>query len=487
MKKKAFKKQFGVSLIHFTVALLPLLAIGGFAVDFGNALVSQTELQNAADAGALEGARQLYITSQQPNPNVGQCSAPPCTSTCSTDPACDTAAANSAGGVAVEVISTKRGHWTFTTRGEDATVENGIERGGFFTPNNNSKTAPLVDASGKFRPIIDLENFSDPTNLNCSVENQNLAISDINRDTCDINAVEVCVRNTTTTYLAKLLGFSSFNNTACAVAYVGFAGKILPGQVDIPIAMCGKILTEGCEVARLVPENDQTGGWTDFIQPGVTDGTASNCSSAKKNGTLSMPGYGDLVDNLCSGHNNSGNNWELILGSSMQVKNGQDNDVFSDLYTKWKSDCDLDTKDANGDAGTDGWPDNPMTLKMPVVDGCNLTGDCAPLIGAIQTEVIWMFLNTPGTSGANSIDDTAPWSMEDWSSSDDSGIVRWDSFVDHFDLVMTSGDNKIPATYAAGGAKQKTIYFKPKCESLSFGGTGGANYGVRAEIPVLVY
>ena len=206
MKKKAFKKQFGVSLIHFTVALLPLLAIGGFAVDFGNALVSQTELQNAADAGALEGARQLYSGSPNPNPNVGQCSAPPCT-TCSEDPACTAADANSAGGASVEVISTKRGHWTFTTTGEDATIKNGIERGGFFTPNNNLTTAPLVDASGRFRPLFD-STKSSPTNLNCSAPNQNLAISDINRDTCDINAVEVCVRNTTS-------GLRAMKNVSC--------------------------------------------------------------------------------------------------------------------------------------------------------------------------------------------------------------------------------------------------------------------------------
>jgi hypothetical protein len=44
----------------------------------------------------------------------------------------------------------------------------------------------------------------------------------------------------------------------------------------------------------------------------------------------------------------------------------------------------------------------------------------------------------------------------------------------------------MPATFENGGAIQKTLYFKPECDPVSIGGTGGANYGVRAEVPVLV-
>ena len=95
-----------------------------------------------------------------------------------------------------------------------------------------------------------------------------------------------------------------------------------------------------------------------------------------------------------------------------------------------------------------------------------------------------MFNNNPNSAGANNIDNTGPRSMEGWSSDDADGAVRWDSFASHFNLVMDSSDT--PATFANGGAIQKTLYFKPSCEPVTLGGTGGGNFGVRAAVPVLV-
>jgi hypothetical protein len=183
------------------------------------------------------------------------------------------------------------------------------------------------------------------------------------------------------------------------------------------------------------------------------------------------------------------------------VNNGQINSAFDDMYDCWMGNADLDLLDANGNAGTDGLPDQPMTWTLPVVSGCRFGGDCGMVIGAVRVNVLWMFKNEPNNPGANSIDNTGPQSMGDWSAStginagsdcmgtdplpaEPDGATRWNSFVCHHNLQMD--DAGTVATFENGGAIQKTIYFHPDCDPYTLGGTGGNNYGIRAEVPVLV-
>ena len=53
------QQQRGTVALVFTVMLSLIFAAGAFALDIGHALVVRNELQNAADAGALAGARAL--------------------------------------------------------------------------------------------------------------------------------------------------------------------------------------------------------------------------------------------------------------------------------------------------------------------------------------------------------------------------------------------------------------------------------------------
>ena len=53
-------QQSGASIVVWLIAIIPVLGAGAFAVDLNNIFVAQAELQAAADAGALEGARRLY-------------------------------------------------------------------------------------------------------------------------------------------------------------------------------------------------------------------------------------------------------------------------------------------------------------------------------------------------------------------------------------------------------------------------------------------
>jgi hypothetical protein len=305
------------------------------------------------------------------------------------------------------------------------------------------------------------------------------SFQEINNDLTQINAVEVVAERRTTpirSFFGGLLGIDSYQAGARAVAYIGFAGKVEPFEFDIPIAMCDDVYdANGCNVGRLVPEPQQTAGWTNL--QATTDGSCSGAANASELRGL-------VADSKVCPDGGGINTQEIPLGAEIPVNNGQVNSAFDDLYDCWKSNPDLD------DDG-DGWPDKPMEVFMPVVNGCSFGGDCATVIGGIRMEILWMFLNTAGLSGNNSIHNTAPRSMGDWScdctdtNPDTNGVERWDSFVDEFNLIK-DGDGT-PATYAEGGAIQKSLYFKPSCDPVTLGGTGGPNFGLISEVPVLVY
>lgn len=509
MKKYCFKRETGVSLIHFTIALLPLLAIGGFAIDFGNSLVSQTELQNAADAGALEGARQLYGIDGKINPNTGKCFEPPCGSTCLTDPACSTAASNNSNGSAIEVISSKRGHWEFKEAGY--ADSNGIERGGLFHPNSNKDTAELIKTAVSesnvfkfFRPLVDLS-LDGPAVPNCDGENKNSNLdTDINRDTCNINSVEVCVKSTTKFHLASLIGFSELENTACSVAYIGFAGSINPGEVDAPIAMCmDKMLDQNnkysCRIGRYSTSsetsNPETILWTDLTQP------TGSCSSP---GNLSGMVKNDMK--VC----NASSTWsspKLVLGRLMSTTNGKQDNSITDLYNCWRENASLY---ADGEADTAIGPNKPLELKIPVVNCEDYSpGDCKPLVGATTVRVLWIVdLASKMTEDGSKKESTigVPTKMTgvppfaDWYGTIDgtekgtliaNPVERWNSFINHFEIKDNAGGAAaicpdLEKPNKCESYKSSTIYFAPDCNSVPMGGTGGPNFGILAEVPVLV-
>jgi hypothetical protein len=437
MKIRSRKSQTGASTVHWLLALVPLLGFGFLAVDLNNVYLSLGELQTASDAGSLEGARLLY------NPdgtiNVGQ------NGTSAVDGATTAATANLSQGSAVEVVSVNRGHWEFRTSYQDA---QGIERGGVFIANPSTTPADLVDANGDFRTFQDL-----------------------NQDPNEINAVQVVTARQLTPVQAifgRILGLNNYQTQARSVAYLGFAGRILPGELDAPIAMCEHRLRDefgewSCSVGRFITSSDldeQTAGWTDFDQPEQCTGGASSSDVR------------DIID--CDG----GVNPELLLGKAIQTIGGEVQSAFSDLYDCWRN---------RNDTDGDGWPDQPWSLLLPVIQ-CNDSnpGPCNQLIGAIAMDVLWMVDQVNVTR----IDDEAPRTMGDWDGSLISdGKARWDSFVDYYDIKSAPGGSLALWQDPPGdnGYRQKTIYLSPSCEPQTpTGGTGGANFGIRAAVPVLV-
>jgi hypothetical protein len=404
--------QRGVTAAVIAVMLFVLLGLAALAVDLGHLYVVRNELQNAADAGALAGARVLYNeegTSVNVNANqVG----------------CDAARANRSDKIPVEVNWTsgnegdvQRGHWSFATR--------------TFTP--NPSTAP-----------IDLWNVS---------------AEELDANPDFINAVQVTARRQATpaaSFFARIFGHSGFQLSATAVAYIGFAGTLTPFDVDEPIAICKQSILDGnddytCGVGRMINSGSnaghQTGGWTNYSQP---------CETA------STPTVRPLI---CG----AGNPEPIQLDAGMGTTGGEVQTAADLLMDCWRNNRTLDTD-------TDGIPDQPWQVTLPVVD-CpdNNTGNCSTVKGAVTVNIVWIT-----RTDKNQMKEV-PRKMGGWTCpAGYTGQQCWDSFVEAFNLQDVL--NGSAATY-----EDKTIYFLPDCTPHEPAGrSGGENFGILAKIPVLV-
>ena len=260
-------------------------------IDLSHLYVVRNELQNAADAGALAGARFLYNDDGTMVNSAGYTDSG-CNAILSANQiAFDAATANMAlaktgGAIAVDVnwadgqnagadVDVQRGHWSFATHHFEA----------------NDSVAP-----------VDLDRST----------------AELDGDPDFINAVKVAARRQDTpaaSFFARIFGYENFELSAEAVAYIGFAGKLGPGEVDQPIGICAQsILFDGaynCNIGRMLnsgsnTDTSNTGGWTNFTQP---------CATAN------VPSLRPLI---CG----SGNPESIDLGDGIGAVNGAQDTVF---------------------------------------------------------------------------------------------------------------------------------------------------------------
>ncbi len=379
------------------------------AVDITHLYAVKNELQNAADAGALAGAQVLYN-------NLGTS-----INTGANDMAGQIATANKSEGLAVEVDwnpidnsgDVQRGHWSFATR----------------TFTANASTTPTI--------LWGVSN------------------SALDADVNFINAVRVRTKRESSqahSFFAKIFGFTGFEVSAEAVAYIGFAGKINPTKADQPIAICRQSIVDeagnySCNTGRMLnsgsnAETHNTAAWTNFTQP---------CDTANAN---------SMRDLVCAG----GNPLEILYGSGIGTTGGTQDNTIRDLRTCFGPTTRID----------------PWNMTLPVID-CpgNNPGNCSPVIGTVEVSVVWISDKDADTEAKFEAEDFPPSRMGDWTPTKPTRVQNWDDFVSHFNLKNVDG---ITATYA-----QKSIYFLPSCEPHEpSGSTGGPNFGVLAKIPVLV-
>ena len=425
-------------MVAVTVALLlaGLLGFVALALDISTLLLVRNELQNAADAGALAGAGELYLNSGE-QINTG-CNAL----------AVSAATANSAQNNAVEVTAdtanntgdVQRGHWRWTDHS--------------FTP-GNSLAAVVLD---------DVTNAELDANMNL------------------INAVRVRARRQATpavTFFSHLIGFSDIQMQAEAIAHIGFAGSLLPGEAAAPIVLCREALLNAqgaysCNTGRMINSGGgathNTGGWTNFTQEPCE--TASSASTAPYVGCSAIPSL------------------EINLQYTLGTTGGQLQAVFDSFLDCWETTADTDA---------DGRPDTVYNMTLPVIEcPANNIGNCSKLVGAVNVNMVWGIRQAAANYLWIPTEMNGPDPFPDWVCP---GLITggkpfenlnlnqrqqcWAHFVNHFNLVNYAGT---PITDLSPlSSLNKTLYFVPDCAvHVPVGLTAGPNLGVLARIPVLV-
>jgi type II secretory pathway pseudopilin PulG len=274
--------ESGAIAIIAAITLPLFLGFAAIAIDLSHLYVVRNELQNAADAGALAGARVLYDDEgTSVNENANQT-------------AYDAAVANWSQKTPAEVNwqggnegDVQRGHWSFATR--------------TFTPNPSLVPADLW----------------------------NVSTEELDANPDFINAVRVKTRreaNPVTLFFARILGKETAKLSAEAVAYRGFAGSIDPYEA-MPIVICREsILTNAdiytCNVGRMINSGqniatNETGGWTDFNWDDPCTG-GTNASAVR--------------DKIIGG----GNPEPVYYNREVATNGGEIQSAFGELLTRWE-------------------------------------------------------------------------------------------------------------------------------------------------------
>ena len=497
--KKATKQtmqthnQRGAAGLMVTLLIPVFLGVAALGIDVTHRVILSNELQNAADAGALAGAARLYsddgtiidtganlvaqqVAFQNLTTRVPQTAGE--SNRLAPEVAVDDAMANTG--------DVKRGHWTF-----GPPVQSNLARGFY----ENASTA-TVDLFGVTSADLD--------------ENVNF-----------INAVRVVAHRENTpivTFFARIFGITDTQLSREAVAYIGFAGRLKPQEVDQPIAICEDTLLDpddgsyNCNIGRMINSgtnetNNETGGWTDFNQEGDPCAGGTNAQAVR-----------NLV---CA----QGNPYTLLLGRNMATSGGEIQVAFDDLVDCWNDNSIINTltdsdiyewcyesqrystlaefiaaqpasiQNAIGD--TPNYIRRTWGMTLPVITcPSNNVGTCEIVRGAVEVDVAW--INRSQDPQYNGVPralfgpncDTILWDR--FGISDGSGtpmpdgtqaerINMWDSFVSDPDLNLQNVDGSF-APYALN-----SIYFLPNCDvHVPTGVSGGENFGILARIPVLV-
>ena len=452
-----YKNQGGISLVIVAIFLFLFIGVSALAIDLSHLYLVRNELQNAADAGALAGAKNLY----------------------SKDPSA---------GVVIQVAVAKNAA-VATATANKALAENQGPYPVEVDPNTDVKVGHWAFGIGSLS-----KDFYPYTGTNPQPPDLTLTTPELDQDPNFINAVEVTANRNAfpvATLFAKIFNQGPFTLSAKAVAYIGYAGSLKPGEVDEPIAICKQAITNPdgsytCSYGRMIPNGEQTGAWTNFSQEPCSTATGGASSG-------SVPAL------VCQG----GNQWSLTFGAYMGTTNGEVDQALTNLINCWIGNNDLDTDDDN-------LPDQPWKLTLAVIDcedGKICSNEesqcCSKLVGVVTLNILWISY----TNGMNSDEVelkhdgtvqkypqyprymTAPdadgnpvtFDFKDDTTHTDEEI--WSEFADAFNLKDISDPNNITAVTH----EDKSIYFLPDCTPhFPTGNTGGENFGVLAEIPVLV-
>ena len=443
--------QSGAIAVSTAIMLTMLVGFVALSIDTGHLVVTKNELRNAADAGALAGAINLYSNDGKVI-QTGIIYAPDNVTVIATkgcnEIAYNTAIKNYSDNNPVEVKwaggnagDVERGHWSFGKG--TPTNPPSLTRG--FYPNASTALTGLWDVSE----------------------------TDLDHDSSFINAVRITTRRETlpiVSFFAKIFGYDSFQQTATAVAYIGFAGTFGEGEFEIPMAICEEFLGPQPYTCgdTVMFEHAENAMWTNMEQPDLNaDGSLSDtCNSADGN---------ELKEVIADG-----NKKDLFLGGNIGVTNGIVDDALRALIVKWKenSTVDEDTKQRN-----------IWVVVLPVIDCVDDDGTvnntCAKLVGGVRVELLWMTKMANALAYAEApkkyydADGDLIFSCTEAAETDD--YLRWKEFAEDPDIDIVDSEG------VALPLELKKLYFRTSCDYAEpSGGPGGPNYGTLSERPALV-
>jgi hypothetical protein len=165
------------------------------------------------------------------------------------------------------------------------------------------------------------------------------------------------------------------------------------------------------------------------------------------------------------------------------VNNGQIDSAFNAFYSCWE-------KNFKG---------GYMHMTLPVVDCEDDPTTCAKLVGAVVVTVVHItqqpnYRDLPGEINSDPENPLDPSYELDWDPADYAEECSgaeipdeciWNKFATHYNLLQANPDPLTGSSTAQYHAK--SIYFLPDCDPhVPIGITGGENFGILAEIPVLV-
>lgn len=485
--KNGIREQQGISIVLVAIFIFLFIAIAALAIDISHLYAVRSELQNAADAGALSGARNLYDENGLFDSEA---------IAIAQSAATDNIALAIGGSKAVDVLTgdVKIGHWSFG-------IKDGVSKG--FTPVSSPPTKQLYLIGVK------TEDLDDP-NFDLPVTGEKF-----------VNAVQVTARRAengtpASSFFAIIFGdvYKQFFLSATSTAYIGFAASVQPGEVDQPIAICAEDLVDGCKTGRMTNDNEDTARWTNFGQP---------CGEV-----------GGVTEHVCAG----GNDAPLIFGEALTTSNGMVQTAFDALLADSIYDCWNPYKNAH----------KSWLLTLPVVDCANdiVPQKCTKLLGVVEVHLLWIQRNKldvqggdlgpvemnitnvdhdptlePGDIGygdepefldtwkcskcpsGGGLEDRDDWDELTKEEKNDLYYQCFNEFVAYYELLNKVGKypfvevSEAGYTYPAqegeyvtlkdGSELAKSLFFKPDCKfHKPTGSSGGNNFGVLAKIPVLV-
>jgi Flp pilus assembly protein TadG len=307
------------------IALAALLAFASLAIDVGMVWSARTQLQNAADSSALAGARNLIDSGGAVDAIATQAGAQ------------SLASQNSALGVASISIDTsdiRLGQWDATAR--------------------------------SFDPNVDLSNPS------------------------LVNAVDVLARmdavsnGPVSALLSQFAGIDSYSIQASATAELGYAGRSLPGEVELPIAIdCCKIAGASCNEDYCGTVTSNPPNPCSLAAPQAGDSGPVSClefhSTSEQNacwtsfdGSSPSVNTADLRDLVESGAPQA-----VSAGDQFYVDNGDKTPVIGTIDDRFQGNGSFvgDAEGVDRYAPLDGIRDS-WVLKLPVIE-CQSGINCA--------------------------------------------------------------------------------------------------------------